>query len=256
MSRESRDSPRQLVWNTQTQLVARNTSIMNGTEVKALEDLLQQAMDSAVIRDPYQGNQITTRTYVTLLASHRHSFDPDQRMLAGRFQPEIGDSSVREQLLDAIRTTLGQYIHNDMLQSAIIVTGGRLDGFKVSNLMNHLLTIAFYRGAQHAARSFYECAKNTNVDMQFITLLDGIKIEREIDISEGIRLAPVPKSASEFPPNILTLSCGHYTDYYSRTLIIVDERVSPIFAHPSQMSIENVRGSVHTVESRHLVPGL
>ena len=215
---------------------------MNATEVKALEDLLQRAMDSAVIKDSYRGSPITTRSYLTLLASHRRSFDTDQRMLAARFQPEIRDNSVRERLLNVIRAALGQYIHNDMLQSAIIVTGGALDGFKIGALMNHLITIAFCRGAQHAARSFYECAENTDVAMQFITLLDGIRIERDIDIGKGIRLVPISNDANDFPPYIITPSFGHYTDYYGRTLIIVDERVSPIFAHPSEMSTKDVRG--------------
>ena len=177
-----------------------------------------------------------------LLVSHRQSFDPDRRMLASRFQPEIRDNSVQERLLNVIRTTLRQYSHDDMLQSAIIVTGGVLNGFKISALMTHLITIAFCRGAQHAARSFYECAENTNVEMQFITLLDGIKIERDIDISEGIRLVPVPNNANDFPPYIITPSHASYMDYYGRTLIIVDERVSPVFAHPREMSMQNTRG--------------
>lgn len=209
---------------------------MNTTEVRALEDLLQHAMDSAVIKDRYGGSPIGTGAYLSLLASHRQSFDPDQRMLAARFQPEIIDDSVRARLHDVIRTALVEYIRNDMLQSAIIVTGGPMDGFSIGDLVRHLVTIAFCRGAQHAARSFHECVESTNVQMQFITLLDGIKIEHEIEISEGIRLVPIPNSAEEFPPYILTLSMGHYTDYYGRTLIMVDERVSPVFADPSEMS--------------------
>ena len=215
---------------------------MNSTEVNALESLLQQAMDSAVIKDSYRGSPLATESYFALLASHRQSFDPDQRMLARRFQPEIRNNSLREGLLDVIRATLGQYIHNDRLQSAIIVTGGILDGFKITDLMNHLITIAFCRGAQHAARSFFECAENTAVHMQFITLLDGIRIERDIEISEGIRLVPIPNSADDFPPYIITRSFGDYTEYYGKTLVVIDERVSPIFSHPREMSRENARG--------------
>ena len=183
-----------------------------------------------------------TGMYLSLLASHRQSFDPEKRMLAARFKPEIRDSSVRERLLDVIRTTLGKYIHNDMLQSAAIVTGGRLAGFEVRDLMNHLIIIAFSRGPQHAAQTFYECAEDSDVNMQFITLLDGIRVEQEIDISEGIRLVPVPDNANYFPPYIITHSPGGYMDYYDRTLIILEERVSPIFAHPSEMSRGNARG--------------
>ena len=215
---------------------------MNSVKVKALEHLLQQAMDSAVIRDRHQGPSISKEEYSRLLASHRRSVDPNQRFLAARFQPEISDDRVRQCLLDVIRTTLGQYIHNDRLQSAVIVTGGLKDGFKISDLTNHLITIAFSRGAEHAARSFYKCAESSFVNMQFITLLDGMKIEHDIEISEGMRLVPIPNDVDNFPPYVITPAFGHYTDYYGRTLIILDERVSPIFAHPSEMSIRSGRG--------------
>ena len=215
---------------------------MNAAEMNALTSLLQHAMAGAVIRDSYRGSPIDTGAYLRLLATHRLSFDPEQRMLAARFKPEIGDDSVREELLDRIRTTLAQYIHNDTLQSATIVTGGALDGFRVIDLMSHLVTISFIRGAQHAARSFHECAENSDVAIQFITLLDGITIERNIEISEGIRLVPIPNSADDFSSYIITPHFGHYTEYYGRTLIVVDQRVSPIFAHPSEMSTKNTLG--------------
>ena len=213
---------------------------MNITELETLENLLKRAVSSAVIKDSYGGSPIATGQYLALLASHRQSFDPDQRMLAARFQPEIRNPSVRERLVDVIRTTLGRYIHNDRLQSAMIVTGGWADGFKIDDLVNHLVTIAFCRGAQQAARTFYECAYNTSVNMQSITLLDGIRIERNIEISDGIRLAPIPDSSTDFPPYIIAPPHGQYSDYFGRTLIIVDERVSPIFAHPSEMSTDNL----------------
>lgn len=222
---------------------------MNATKIKALERLLQQAMDSAVIIDSYRGSPIAIEAYLTLLRSHRQSFDPNQRMHVEQFHPEIQDNSVREQLLEIIMTTLGRYIHNDMLQSAIIVTGGALDGFKISELMNHLITIALSRGAKHAARSFYECAENPYVHMQFITVLEGIKIDHDIEISEGIRLVPIPNNANDFPPYIIMPYFHNYSDYYGRTLIIIDERVSPIFAHPSEMSMETspfIRSNLNT----------
>ena len=231
---------------------------MNATEVQALENLLQQAMNCSVIGDSYRGSQISAIEYITLLASHRRSFDIDRRMTAAKFQPEIQDNLVRERLLNVIRNTLAQYIHEDNLQSATIVTGGALDGFKISNLMNHLMTIAFWRGPQHAARSFYECAEKAAVDMQFVTLLDGIKIERDIEISQGIRLVPIPNNANDFPPYIIISPFDHYTDYCGRTLIIVDERVSPVFASPLEMSKENglhpfIRSNVNTKHSDFIV---
>ena len=217
---------------------------MNASEVKVLENLLQKAMDSTVMmKDSSRDSQITTEMYLRLLRSQQQSYDPIQREHVARFHPEILDNSVREQLLNVIRTTLGQYIHNDMLQSAIIAaTGGALDGFKVSKLMNHLITIALSRGAKHATRSFYKCAENTDVNIQFITLIDGIKVEHDIELSEGIHLVPIPNDTRDFPPYMITPSFNNYIDYFGRALIIIDERISPIFAHPSEMSPENFPG--------------
>lgn len=173
---------------------------MNAGKVRRLENLLQQAMGSVVMKDSFRGNLIAIGDYLTLLASHRQSFYPDHRMLAARFEPEIRDNAAKEQLLKVVSNTLEQYIHDDTLQSAIIVTGGVLNGFKISDLINHLLTIAFSRGVQHAARSFYECAEGSGVGMQFITLLDGITLRCAIDISDGIRLVPIPNDSRDFPP--------------------------------------------------------
>jgi hypothetical protein len=47
-----------------------------------------------------------------------------------------------------------QYIQDGTLQSAIIVTGGALNGFHVDELLRHLLNVAFARGPHHAATTF------------------------------------------------------------------------------------------------------
>lgn len=204
------------------------------TAVQAFADLLQQAVDSAVIQERSRGFRIGTHDYRSLLA-RRHSYDSDERRQAARFEPLIQDPSVRERLLDVIRDVLGQYIQNDTLQSAIIVTGGILDGFHVNDLLRHLLTIAFARGSHHAAITFYECAGKAEVKIQAITLLDGIRVPDTIEIDEGIRLIPMPNDTRDFPPFVITPEFAHYTDYFGRTLIVVDQLVSPVFASPDEM---------------------
>lgn len=210
--------------------------MVDANAVKILSKLLQHAMVSAVVRDIHQGLQISTGEYLSLMASHRQSYDPDKRLFVRRFQPAIRDNALRESLRDVIRDALGQYIHNDMLQSAQIVTGGVLSGFHIDDLLEHLLTIAFVRGPRYAADNFYECVEKSAVAIQFITMIDGVKIESPIEISEGISLVPIPNDTKDFPPYIVTPHFVHYTDYYGRTLIIVDQLVSPVFAHPEEMS--------------------
>lgn len=204
--------------------------------VQVLNELLKQAFGSLAIRDKYQGFHVDAREYLTSLALHRRSYDPDLRSLADRYQPTIQNNAVRESLCDLIKDALWQYIDNDMLQSAKIVTGGVMDGFHIDELLEHLLTIACARGTEYAATNFYECVEKSSVEIQAITMIDGVTIKTPIEISEGIQLVPIPNDVKDFPPCIRIPHFIHYTDYFGRTLIIVDELVSPVFARPDHMS--------------------
>lgn len=133
---------------------------------QVLAILLQQAVDSAVIIDRYRGYQIRPTEYRSLLMSSRQSFD--QSVFAGQFRLDIQDGAVREQLVTVIRAVLGQYIQDDRLLSAILVTGGPLGGFHIDELIEHLLTIALVRGSAYAANDLFECAGKVSVEMQFV----------------------------------------------------------------------------------------
>ena len=224
--------------------------MVDATAVQALDKLLQQAIDSVVIRERHRGFPIDAHEYLLLLGSHRQSHDPDRRSFAARFQPVIQDIAARESLCDIIRHALGQYIHNDMLQSAKVVTGGALDGFHIDDLLEHLLTIALVRGPGYAANNFYQCAEKTSVGIQAITMIDGVQVENPIEVTKGIQLVPIPNNAEDFPPYIVTPAFVHYTDYYGRTLIIVDQSVSPVFANPEEVSTDLplpfIRSNVNT----------
>lgn len=212
--------------------------MVNAAAVQALDCLLQQAMASAEIKEINRNVPISTREYLSLMASLRHSPDPNQRFAAAMCQPEIQDTATQELLLNVIRNALGPYIHNDMLQSATIATGGFEDGFHINELMSHLLTIAIVRGSEYAAKNFYECAEKTSVKLQSITLIDGITIENTTEISDGIRLVPIPNNFNDLPPYINILPLEHYTKYFGRTLLIIDELISPVFANPGAISPE------------------
>ena len=213
--------------------------MLDTTAVQTLDELLQQAMASVRVEERHRRYSVSVDEYLLIQKSRRYSYDPEDRMLAGRFQPVIQDTTVQARLLSVVRDALGQYIGDDRLQSAKIVTGGALGGFHVDELVSHMLAIALIRGTHHAAYSFYECAEGTSVRIQFVTLIDGIRIENPIEVSKGIRLIPVPGDVRDFPLQVLTRAHGHYTEYFGRTLMVVDQSVSPIFTHPDKMAVEH-----------------
>jgi hypothetical protein len=51
----------------------------------------------------------------------------------------------------------------------------------------------------------------------------------------------VPNDTRDFPPYVITPAFGSYTVYFGRTLIVVDQLVSPVFSHPSEMSKTDFR---------------
>lgn len=210
--------------------------MVDAIAVQALSKLLQQAIDSVVIREKHQGFPIGVSEYLSFLASHRRSCVHPNLPPPEMFQLTIQNKAVRKNLYGVIRNALGQYIHNDMLQSAKVVTGGAMNGFHIDKLLEHLLTIVFVRGAGYAANNFYQCVDRSSVGLQAITMIDGVRIKDPIEISEGIRFVPIPNDAKDFPPYIVIPLFGNVTDYFGKTLIIVDEFVSPVFARPDDMS--------------------
>ena len=68
-------------------------------------------------------------------------------------------------------------------------------------------------------------------------MLEGIKLESEIQVFEGIRLIPLPRSTSELPYYLRKHSHDVPKDFFSsKTLLVVDCSVSPIFHKPFEAS--------------------
>lgn len=220
--------------------------MVDTTAVQTLNYLLQQAISRTVIRDRYQGYHISNQEYRSLLMSYRASPHSFNHLSLHRYQPVVQDDATKQDLLHIISGALEQYIHDDMLQSAEIVTGGPLNGFHIDNMLEHLLTIAFVRGTEFVAKSFYECVEKTSIRIKAVTMIEGVRIENPIEVDEGIHLVPIPGDVNEFPPYLRTHPFTHVTEYFGRTLIVVDEMVSPVFARPDEEFLSNRLSSSFT----------
>ena len=213
------------------------------TRRRELRSLLEQAKDSVVIKERGKDfHIIKTEDYLFFLTSERRPYDYNIRYFADRYHPAIQTDAVRESLYDVIRKTLGQHIRNEMLRSAEIVTGGWADGFHIDKLLEHLIDMTLVRGADYTANNFYECVEKSTVDMRFITMIDGVKVENAIDISPGISLVPIPKDSRDLPPYILVPPDINYSGYLGGTIVIIDELVSPVFAQPLDGSSTDLLG--------------
>ena len=220
-----------------------------------LKQLLQEALANSEIRCEWaQGiSYLSIDEYRNRL---RQRWDYSGPSLLN-FTPHIVREVTKLKLLDFIREELSEYIHQDLIQSAcfFIAPGGQIPGYHLSYLLYQLLRIAIARGVEGAVLAFDRCTTNTHGSFQYLAILEGIKLESEIQVYECIRLVPLPENKSHLPRYLLNhMFSGEEDKFTGKTLLIIDATVSPMFCKPSGILNRNlVAQSFHECMSRFKV---
>ncbi len=153
-------------------------------------------------------------------------------------EPGIEDTRVREEILLIIRNELAEYIYEDKIQIATnAIFGGIGNGVPLDELLKQLLKVAIVRGELHAAQAFFKCVEGTHVTYQMIGLLSGVRVEQEIQISQGIQLIPLPKETFDLPPNLSHVGFLSAVNLVGRTIVVGDCSISPVFKNPGPLGI-------------------
>ena len=227
-----------------------------------LEQLLGEAMrDLAIL--PFSGYSSLFRPRPLLLPVNLYrkhlqqrwtSYLRDSLSVVLRFHPDIVSEATKSKLLDFIRRELAPFIDEDEIGSASYSTEGEPgDGFRLHRVqyyrlgvrifLDHLLKIAIACGVEGAVSVFdrFSCPEGTHGSFQSIASLEGIRIETEIQVCEGVRLV-VPFFRSTTPEIWGYLS--NLSSYASslaiedppvgKTLLIIDRPAFSIFHKPSQ----------------------
>ena len=208
---------------------------------EALAAMLDRAMDAARVLDQRHGMVLTLmplNTYRSLLRSLRESYDPTARMYTASLRPVVQDAEIKGQLTDVISANLREYIHDGQIQSAVLATvGGSTSGFTIDGLLEHWLDIAIARGSEYAADAFLTGVRSREMRYQKMTVLKGARTDREITVSNGVRLVPLPNSAAGFP-HYLPAWDGPIgprpADFALDTVLVEDVFVSPVFVNPTE----------------------
>lgn len=139
-------------------------------------------------------------TYRLLLRSLRESYDSLAAKCVRLLRPVIQDADGKGQLTEVVRAHLRKYIHNDQIQSAVFASnGGATDGFEIDRHLEHWLDIDIARCSGYAAQTFIEGIKAPNVRYQKMTLLRGLRTDREIAVRNGIRMIPLTNTSTDLP---------------------------------------------------------
>lgn len=145
-------------------------------------------------------------------------------------------ATAKPKLLDFIREALEEFIYEDRIESAsyVIIRNPPINGYPLENLQNKLLEIAKTKSVEAAVSAFDRCTTDTQASFQYLALLEGIYVEKETQIFDGVRLVPPPETLSDLSQLFnFNVSEWQLTPLREKTLLVVDASVSPIFHKPN-----------------------
>lgn len=201
-----------------------------------LRQLLNEAMENLEIRHSWA--QETPLLALEVYRNHLQQGWNNRGPSVINFTPYIVREATKLKFLDFIREELSEYIHENRIQSAcfFVAIGGRVPGYDLYDLLVQLLRITIARGVESAILAFDRCTTETHGSFQYYAVLEGIKLECEIQVYEGIRFVPLPENESDLPRyllnHIFSMPNAKADDFAGKTLLIIDATVSPIFCKP------------------------
>ena len=213
---------------------------MGKEKVQALAELLDDAIQHVVIKHESRDEQVPLPRYQLHLQRHWYSYVPElEYSYLNQFMPVITDLTLEKRLFETIRADLEDYIVDDKIQLASIkIVGGPIGGFDLHYLIRQIIRVALVKGSMQSSLSFYRSVAQTPATYQAIALLNGIHVEQEIEISQGIRLVPLPDSTSRLPNYLPYMRFMSAIDLLNRTVLILDYNIHPIFANPEIAALQ------------------
>ncbi len=209
-----------------------------------LRQLLAEAMvvGNLEIRRSKRGvslPSIDVSEYKELLLRRWVSHSENSRLVWENFELDVISKTTKSRLLDFIREEYAPFINEDRIQSSCsFISGSPGDGYPLNDFLEQLMNIAIGKGIARAVSDFDRYTKETQVSVRYMALLEGIKIEKEIQVFKGIQLLPLPNSSSNLP-NYLPASMISVTNrsanfFCNKMLLITDHLISPVFHSPLQ----------------------
>lgn len=213
-----------------------------------LRRLLHEAMEYLEIRQRSgNGTQLPSMNihrYKTELEQYwiLHSLDLSSIMIG--YEPYIVNEATKAKFLTFISEEFSPFIYEGRIQSvSSFIVGQGSNGYPLDILLERILNIAIVRGTERAVSDFHRCTEDKYASFQYFALLEGIRIETEIQILEGIRLVPLPPSTDELPnylPCDFFISGVSEGSFIGKTILIIDASVSPIFHKPTPELFQEV----------------
>ena len=206
---------------------------MNREHERTLAALLGEALNSVTIAQ--RSGRIHPRDYTRMVQRYRAAYDVNLRFHTFLYDIEIGDANFKEAILNLLRDELKQFIYEDKTYAATYaIFGGMGSGSSIEDILKTLLKAAIVNGPKAAAKAFYDEIASGYLPYREYFLLSGIKVEKEVQVCDGISLVPLPSSTQHLPSFLSDLFRVDSRDFLSKTVLRVDMSVSPVLHRPEQ----------------------
>ena len=211
---------------------------MNQERKQKLTQLLNEAIEDLEILPRYTDPPLTPidiGRYKRYLQESWKSYSPDTERLVRQFKLEI-NTDTKSKLLDLISSELDPFIYEGKISTGyfyVLCVRTNEERLELNDVLEKLLNIAIFGGIDAAVSAFEECvSEDASASFESITLLEGITLETEIQVFDGIRLVPIPAS-SNLPRCFSSLPQRDVSNFYWKTMLVIDYAISPIFQKPS-----------------------
>ena len=219
-----------------------------------LEQLLNDAKKSLVVRYGYGGPPIPVDVYRAYLQECWRYYGVDflAYSFSTRFMCNIVDETKNSELLDFIKEELSQFVGENIIPVASYriesypADISRLLSIRYSRLslrvfIERPLEITLVRGTKRAVSVFDRCSRpeGTHDFFQEVHLLEGVKLDTEVEVFDGVRLVPLPSSEISnevvryLPSFPWDAFIDQAADFFGKTLLVVDRPGLSIFHEPA-----------------------
>ena len=216
---------------------------MNEERKQELTQLMHEAMECLEIQPRFTHpplSPIDIDQYKWSLQESWTSYSPNTEWLVRQFKLEI-NRDTKTKLLDLIRRELDPFIHEGRISTGyfyLLCVRTDRERFELNELLEKLLDISIFGGIETAVSAFEKCvSEDASASFESITLLEGITLETEIQVFDGIRLVPI-EASSDLPRCLGSLPRVSESDFYWRTMLVIDYFISPIFQKPHLAALD------------------
>ena len=232
-----------------------------------LRQLLGEAMRSLVVRYENSPRSVPVPVYRSYLTERWKYYGIDflSQAFSVNFTLDVANRHTKLNLREFIRDELACFIDKDASPDFNLVciktanyliesnsTHGRclynngFGPFPLFMVLERLLEIALVRGTEEAVSIFerYSRGEGTHVFRRVIALLEGIKLERKIEVYEGARLVPLPSPeiSGKMEQCLIGLPMRAFVNekdsFFGRVLLVIDCPGLSIFHRPSEKAFE------------------